>query len=53
MVLEKKLMSKNLPYETISDESIMREKGFASSPILEVDNKVMAFEEANNWINSI
>lgn len=53
VVLEKKLKAKNIVYEEITDQNIMRKKGFLSSPILEVDGVIMQFEEANNWVNNI
>ena len=51
IVLEKKLEAKNIKYNLIEDSDIMIEKGFMSAPILEVDEKIMQFKEANAWIN--
>lgn len=50
IVLEKKLKQKNIDFELISDKSIMEEKGFESAPMLEVDGKVMDFNDAVKWI---
>ena len=50
-VLETKLKQKGIEYKEITDVDIMTEKGFMSVPMLEVDNFVMNFTEANNWIN--
>lgn len=52
-VLEKKLLSKGVQYETVTDVKVMREKKFLSAPMLEVDGEVMDFAAANTWINSI
>lgn len=51
-VLEKKLKSKNIKYQEINDPDIMRLKGFTEVPMLQVDDSVMNFIEANNWINN-
>ena len=52
-VLEKKLQQKNIVYEEINDVKIMKEKGYLTVPILEVDGKSMDFKTANDWINSL
>ena len=52
-VLEKKLKQKNISYEEVNDIKIMKEKGFLSAPMLEVDDEVMDFKTANDWINSL
>ncbi len=49
-VLKKKLDSANIDYELISDVDIMQEKGFASTPVLEVNGHCMSFVEANTWV---
>ena len=51
-VLEKKLQQKNISYEEINDVEIMKEKGYLTVPILEVDGKSMDFKAANDWINA-
>lgn len=51
-VLEKKLKQKNITYEEVNDIELMKEKGYLSVPILEVDGESMNFKIANNWINS-
>ena len=51
-VLEKKLKQKNIPYLTIDDEGIMREKGFSEVPMMVVGSgNPMNFKQANDWIN--
>ena len=49
-VLETKLKQSNIDYQIIEDEKIMMDKGFMEAPKLEIDGKVMGFEEAINWI---
>ena len=49
IVLEKKLKQKGIEFEARTD---FDEKGFASAPLLEVDGEIMAFNEANQWINN-
>lgn len=51
-VLEKKLKQKNISYEEVNDVEIMKEKGYLSVPVLEVNGKSMDFKTANNWINT-
>ena len=52
-VLEKKLQQKNISYEEVNDVEIMKEKGYLSVPVLEVDGKSMDFKEAVDWINTL
>ena len=52
-VLQKKLDLKNVEYTIVDNTAVMAEKGFTSSPMLEVDGKVMDFGEANMWVNNI
>ena len=52
-VLEKKLQQKNISYEEVNDVEIMKEKGYLSVPVLEVDGTSMDFKTANDWINSL
>jgi hypothetical protein len=40
-------------YEEITDVDVMRDKGFMSAPMLEVDGKTMTFVEAIKWINEV
>lgn len=51
-VLEKKLKQKNISYEEVNDVEIMKEKGYLSVPVLEVNGESMDFKTANNWINA-
>ena len=49
-VLKSKLDQKGVEYETVNDIEIMKEKGFAEAPKLEVEEKIMDFKEAVEWI---
>ena len=51
-VLEKKLKQKNISYEEVNDIEIMKEKGYLSVPVLEIDSVNMDFKEASDWINN-
>lgn len=51
-VLEKKLKQKNILYEEVTDVEIMKEKGYLSVPVLEIDGVSMDFKTASNWINN-
>ena len=54
IILEKKLKAKNIEFLRVSDEDIIRAKGFGDSafPILEVNGVVMSYSTANQWINN-
>ena len=52
-VLEKKLQQKNISYEEVNDIEIMREKGYLTVPVLEVDGTSMDFKESVDWVNSL
>lgn len=51
-VLEKKLKQKNIDYREVNDVETMKEKGYLTVPILEVDGTSMDFKIANDWINN-
>ena len=51
-MLEKKLNQNNIEYELIEDGDVMVNKGFMTSPMLEVDGKPMDFSAAIKWIGS-
>ena len=50
-VLKMKLAQKNLEYEEINDLDLMIEKGFKSTPQMEVDGKVYDFADAIKYVN--
>lgn len=51
-VLKAKLDSENIGYEVVEGEEAIREKGFVTTPLLEVDDKVLTFAEAMQWVNT-
>lgn len=51
-VLESKLKNKNIQYVEVTDVDEMVKKGFQAAPILEVDDKIMKFAEAVQWVNN-
>lgn len=53
IVLEKKLQQKNIAYEEVNDVEVIRQKGYLTVPVLEVDGEMMDFKPATDWINSI
>lgn len=52
-ILQQKLDEKGVMYEKVSDVEIMKQKGFMSVPMLEVDEKIMTYLEAINWIKGM
>lgn len=51
-VLKAKLDSEKIDYEVVEGEEAIREKGFVTTPLLEVDGKILTFAEAMKWINA-
>jgi Glutaredoxin and related proteins len=51
-VLESKLVAKNIKFKEINDREEMVKRDIFQVPVLEIDNKIMGFVEANSWINS-
>ena len=50
-VLKTKLDQKGIRYETVNDIAIMKAKGFAEAPKLEIsDGTILGFKEAIEWI---
>lgn len=52
-VLEKKLKQKDIQYDEINDVEIIKEKGYLSLPILEINGTNMDFKQAVDWINTL
>ena len=54
IILEKKLKAKNIEFLRVSDEETIKAKGFGDSsfPILEVDEVVMNYKTAIQWVNN-
>jgi glutaredoxin len=49
-ILKQKLDEKGISYEVCSDVNIMISKGIKSVPLLEVEEKIMTYIDAVNWI---
>lgn len=49
-VIEKKLAQKEIEYTEITDQEEMIKLGFKSAPVLEVNDKVFNFGDANRWL---
>lgn len=52
-VLKSKLDSKQIDYTIIEDIEVMKNKGFNSLPVLEVDGTMYEFREAVNYVNNL
>lgn len=52
-VLEKKLNQKNIIYDICKDTEIMSKKQIIKLPMLEVDDRLLSFKEAVNYINNM
>lgn len=51
--LETKLTKKNISYEEIDDQEVMKSLGFKSVPMLQVDGQTYNFSQAIKWVNSL
>ena len=52
-VLKKKLDSKDIKFNTVTDIGEMVDLGIQSAPMLSVDGELMNFTDAIKWVNSI
>ncbi len=50
-ILEKKMNDKNIEYQECNDVETMLKLGLSTVPWLQVENKLLDFNEANQWIN--
>lgn len=50
-VLKKKLDSANIQYEIPNNFDFLLEKGIESVPVLVVDNEILDFKKAVEWVN--
>ena len=51
-VLVAKLNNKNINYNVVSDINVIISKGINAVPVLEVDNSLMDFKTAVDWVNA-
>lgn len=49
-ILKQKLDEQNIEYTICSDVELMKEKGFTTVPMLEIDGKIYSYIEAMNYI---
>lgn len=50
-ILKKKLESKNIDFQENTNQQEMIDMGLMSVPYLKVDDELMDFAQANEWIN--
>lgn len=50
-ILEKKLLQKSIDFQAVTDRELMMSLGFSTMPVLKVNDKIMNFKEAVNWVN--
>ena len=53
IVLEKKLKIDGIHFDIVEDEAIFNEKGITLFPVLEVDDKMLSYSEAIQWLKEI
>lgn len=51
-ILKKKLDDNKINYEVVDNVDIMIDKGLSTVPVLEVNNKILDFKEAVEWVNN-
>lgn len=51
-VLKQKLNEKNIQFELSEDIERIKERGFRSVPVLEVEDNFLDFSEAIKWVNA-
>lgn len=51
-MIEKRLAEKGIKYSEVADIGEITKRGFKSVPMLQVDDKVYGFGDANRWIMS-
>lgn len=49
-ILESKLKDKDITYEKCEDTKAMIAKGYMSAPMLEIDDEIMNFVDAVEWV---
>ena len=53
IILEKKLKIDGIHFDIVEDEAIFNEKGIVLFPVLEVDDKMLSYSEAIQWLKEI
>lgn len=49
-MLSDKLNEKNIPYNVITDRTVMKEKNITFVPVLEVNNQLFSLQQALKWV---
>jgi len=52
-VLKKKLQAKNIEFTEINDVDTMLKMGLDEVPVLKVDNQMMPFKKAVEWVKEV
>ena len=52
-VLKKKLQAKNIEFTEINDINTMLQMGLDEVPVLKVDNQIMPFKKAVEWVKEV
>ena len=52
-VLESKLLEAGISFETCTDIDKMIELGLQTAPVLQINDKMLAFKEALDWIKGV
>ena len=52
-VLKKKLQAKNIGFTEINDIDTMLKMGLDEVPVLKVDNQMMPFKKAVEWVKEV
>lgn len=52
VILEKKLDAKKIKYDICENVGIMENKGIDSVPVLEIDDKLLSYTDAIEYVNN-
>lgn len=52
-ILEMKLDAKNIKYDICEDVGVMINMGINKVPVLEIDNRLLEYKEAVDYINTL
>ena len=51
-ILKRKLDDNKIDYEIIDDVDTMIDKGLSTVPVLEINDRMLDFKEAVEWVNN-
>lgn len=49
-ILEQRLNNANIAYEKINDVNIIQKEGIFQLPVLKVDNELLSYKQALDWV---